>query len=280
MSREPENQRAKLRNELDHQIALYRARLETEGKWPEKANELLNQLVDNAPHQELTETDLEMLSLVVNDALHDVDIQKQYPAFYKRLVEEPGLRDAFLDVLEMAEEGENEELELELPEPISKKLTFLAEPDPVSIVEQLTDRWRVTWQQSTAYLNTVFLSRNLAFGYRNQVQGEDPWFVLLREQIIVEQSQLNVFLEATLQEKGPVELALALAVTINAQPARTWSKIVAFLSWGDYQESLSIRLNERTSLPPAPLQQLLNEQMNTFRSDLQLSLDLVSYPEL
>ncbi|HNB54716.1 MAG TPA: hypothetical protein PK530_22395, partial [Anaerolineales bacterium] len=188
MSREPENQRAKLRDELDHQIAQNRARLETEGKWPEKANELLNQLVDNAPRQEITETDLELLSLVVNDALNGVDIQKQYPAFYKRLVEEPGLRDAFLDVLEMAEEGENEELELELPEPISKKLAFLADPDPVSIVEQLTDRWRVTWQQSTAYLNTVFLSRKLAFGYRNQAHEEKPWFVLLHEQVEIEQS--------------------------------------------------------------------------------------------
>lgn len=277
MSREPENQRAKLRNDLDHQIALYRARLETEGKWPEKANELLNQLVDNAPHQELTETDLEMLSLVVNDALHGVDIQKQYPAFYKRLVEEPGLRDAFLDVLEMAEEGENEELELELPEPISKKLTFLAEPDPVSIVEQLTDRWRVTWQQTTAYLNIIFLSQNLAFGYRNQAHEEKPWFVLLHEQVEVEQSQLNVFLEAAQHEQDAGEFELALLITTHhAPPLQTWSEIIASLNWGDYQASLSISPDQRISLPHVPLQYILNEQMNAFRADLHLALDFVS----
>jgi hypothetical protein len=105
MSREPKNHRAKSRDELEHQIAHPRAHLETEGAWPEKADELLRQLVDQAPPQELTEMDLEMLSLVVNDALHGVDIQKRYPAFYQRLTEEPGLRDAFLEIFEMAEAG-------------------------------------------------------------------------------------------------------------------------------------------------------------------------------
>jgi len=272
MDRDTKNQHSKtLGAEIDQKIAFFRANLETRGAWPEKANELLTQVVGKTQLREISEVDQEMLSLVINDAIHGVDIQKQYPSFYKKLTEDAVLRDAFLDILDMAQEEGSETTET--PTPLSEKLPFLSLHPQRPTIQQLADRWRVTWNQSIAQLNTIFLSHGSEPAYRGEAYLEDPWYVLVRDQIEMTGTQLNVFLEAAQQGEKPDELQLAVIVAIHAPLSETWPSLLASLTWGAYAETVSIGSQGRVAFPPVPLDKILNAQMTSFLSDLSLTLE-------
>jgi hypothetical protein len=51
------------------------------------------------------EADLDLLSIVVEEALRGVDISKRYPGFWGRLIANAELRQAFLESLELLEES-------------------------------------------------------------------------------------------------------------------------------------------------------------------------------
>ncbi len=272
MYRNTKNQPSQNRGrEIDSKIALYRAHFESNGEWPEKATELLNQVIKKAQNETLSEADQEMLSLVINDALHGVDIEQQYPSFYKKLIQEAALREAFLDILDMAQD-ENAE-PIDDPTLASAKLPFLAIPRPSATLQQLADRWRMTWNQSIAQLNAIFLTTGPEPAYRGTSDLEDPWYVLVRDQIDITDTQLKIFLEVAQQGEKPDELQLALAVNINTQPPQAWPSLTARLTWGEYAETVFIRSQERATFHPVLLSRILNEQMTSFRSDLTLTVE-------
>lgn len=239
--------------------------------WTKKAETLLAHLMSQSLDRDLTEAEQDMLSLVINDALQGIDIQKQYPAFYKQLTTDRALRDAFLEIMEIAAEGEPE------PAPsapsIVDKLPFLATLPPHRTFKALTGPWRLTWQQTIAQLNAVFLSRTAEPAYRSDMYMEDPWYILLRDSIDLSNTSLNIFLEAAQQGEKPEELQLALALAIHAPPTEPLPSLKATLTWGSYHEQTVITTPSRINFPPVPLTQILNEPMTSFLSDLHLSLE-------
>src|ERR1051325_4389457 len=52
--------------------------------------------------------DEEMLSLIVEEANQGIDISKRYPSFYQKLLNNPDLRQAFLDILDSIEDEDSE----------------------------------------------------------------------------------------------------------------------------------------------------------------------------
>ncbi|MCB9134784.1 MAG: hypothetical protein H6636_05110 [Anaerolineales bacterium] len=258
-----------LRQTLAQKLAFYQTQLETAHIWPVKADELLL-LAEKGHSQEATEADDTMLSLVINDALQGIDIQKKYPAFYKRLTEEAALRDAFLDIMDMVQDDLTEPTTT-MPSPF-EKLPFLAFPISHPILNILADRWQLTWQQSIAQLNAIFLPQT-GLSFRGEEELDDPWFVLLRENVEISGKFVNVFLEATQEEISPDQLHFALAVGIDTLPKDTWPSLSATLTWGEYAATIPLKLQGRTMFPPVLLSQILDEQMTSFHSDLHLLLE-------
>ncbi|HNB51142.1 MAG TPA: hypothetical protein PK530_04335, partial [Anaerolineales bacterium] len=212
--------------------------------WTEKAEALLTQLMSQSLARELTEAEQDMLSLVVNDALHGIDIQKQYPAFYQKLTVDGALRDAFLEIMEMVSE---EDLEpAPLPLSIFEKLPFLATPAPHRTFEALTGPWRLTWQQTVAQLNALFLSRTVELASRADTTLDDPWYILIRDQVDLANVSYNIFLEAAQQDDVAEELQLALALAVHAPSTETLLPIKATLTWGTYHEQMTISVPPRT----------------------------------
>ncbi len=255
---------------LDETISQLRARLEAASEWPATANPLLDLVGSPVPAMDISEVDEEMLSLVVDDALKGVDIQKQYPQYFQRLLKEPALRDAFLEVMDLAQDED--------PSPFREttsleKMPFIPVPPPRPVIQRSPAGWRATWNQSIAQLNAIFLSSGAEAVFRGAVDLEDPWFILLRDQVDLDGAQLQVFLEAAQEGEKPDELQLALAVVVNTQPLDQWPPLLASLHWGNYAETVSISSDGRAAFPAASFHQILNETGASFLADLALTLE-------
>ena len=72
--------------------------------WPETADALIA-LPEDA---ELGENDHDLLELVAHAFQRNEDMQREFPHFYQRLLRNPALREALLEILEMMEAGEDE----------------------------------------------------------------------------------------------------------------------------------------------------------------------------
>ena len=65
-----------------------------------------------------------MMSFMVSEAARGVDLAECYPVFYRRLQEEPDLRERFEDSLDLLRRSQTNTLE-PLPGPPSRDLSFL-----------------------------------------------------------------------------------------------------------------------------------------------------------
>ena len=86
-------------NEED--LSTLRERLIGLNVWPEAGDEFLALLPVSRWHAPpLTDEDTEWLIIVARDALRNMDIGSNYPAFFQKLITNPKLRQAFLKELD------------------------------------------------------------------------------------------------------------------------------------------------------------------------------------
>ena len=218
--------------------------------------------------------DNEMLSLIVNEALKGVDISTRFPTFYRKLLNNPDLRQAFVDIVESIEDEKEKGLTV-LPEMPKANLTFLTDLPPKSIVARLDEnRFRINWQRTVEQLQAIFSPPELA--YRSDPSlFEDPWFTLIREEIEVGEALYTVALECTLA--GDTDEALSaflnIAVTLETTTGQSYFPIQATLQWGAYDENLSITEEGRARFPDIPFISIFDNEYQSVKSDLNLTLD-------
>ncbi len=220
--------------------------------------------------------DNEMLSLMINRVLKGEDIAKRYPTFYRKLLGDTDLRQAFLDALESIE-AEQAHQQLPMPEPEKAKLTFLGNQRIRPILElRESHQWRTTWQTTLEQIQAIFSPSKLA--YRSVPDlFEDPWFLLLRDEIEVEGSTYAVALECTLADIGEALSAyLNLAVTLGTTADKQNFPIQASLHWGDYQESVLITEEGRARFPDISLDKVMDESQQNIKSGLNLIIETAS----
>lgn len=257
--------------EIHTKIAALRARLQQDasGQWPEKVDKLLKRVLD--PGSVISSESETMLSVVANDALKGIDIQKHYPAFYQQLLENAALREAFLDIMEMSQEFESD---IPLPHPQPElPPEFLSQVSPRPVLELSADKWRATWQQTAGQLSAILLAHGPQLAYRQDDLWDDPWFVLFRSKLEFQTFKLDVYLEATQLGESPDELQLALNAAVLAQPANEAPALMARLQWGQYDQQVHVDQKGRAAFPPIPLAGLLDEQSASFAHDLRLTLE-------
>ncbi len=220
--------------------------------------------------------DKDMLSLIVSDALMGIDISKRYPTFYKKLLGDATLRQAFIDSLEMMEKSNNNEL-ITLPSAIQKELTFLAEtPFSPKITDLGENKWQIRWHQTVKQLQSVFFPPDLGLAYRADPNLlEDTCFTLLRGDVDFHGKVYSLQLECGIAENVEDALAtfLHLAVTFESKHAQREDPLLATLVWGKYGETLEILNQGRVRFPDIPLTAALDEERRNIISDLSLTIE-------
>ena len=221
--------------------------------------------------------DSDMLSLVVSDALKGVDISNRYPAFYRKILNNDDLRQAFVDAVGSMENEKQSETAV-LPLPIIPALDFLSHPlQQPAIIKLGADKWRTIWRQSIEQLQSKFSPPELA--YRSDPSlFEDPWITLLRGDIEVAGSLYTVMLDCSLAEETDEALAVSftLAVTLETPINLPQSPLEATLQWGVYNETLVISEEGRTRFPDIPLPTILDEEQQNVIAELSLTLEKTS----
>ena len=218
--------------------------------------------------------DSEMLSLVVNDALKGIDISMRYPAFYRKILNNEDLRQAFMDTLgSMENEAQMEAIVLPLP--IKPALNFLSHQDQQPAIIKLgAAKWRTIWRQSIEQLQSIFSPPELA--YRSDPSlFDDPWITLLRGEIEADGSIYTVMLDCSLAEETDEALTVSftLAVTVETTRDLPQTPVEATLQWGVYNQSLVIYEEGRTRFPDISLDTILDEEQQNVIAELSLTLE-------
>ncbi|MCI0649919.1 MAG: hypothetical protein L0332_11875 [Chloroflexi bacterium] len=255
-------------------LAALRLELEQFGKRP-AVDRLLEDLTWIS-QASLEERDDEMFSIVVNDALEGVDITQRYPAFYRKLLANPPLLEAFLDILEVLES--DREGTLESPPVMTKRdLAFLQTVDAPPVVEEREPgRWSVSWRQTAERLQALFANFGLSpvAAYRD-ASGliEEVYATLIRSEAEVGVRRLEVLLEVT-WASDPEMLNLLLTVAIFAQGVaeQPQPSLQAIIQWGSYSETAVVDENGQASFPPLPFQAIVDETGTVIDAGLQFSL--------
>jgi hypothetical protein len=210
-----------------------------------------------------------MLSIVVNDALMGIDIMKKYPAFYARMLADEELRTAFLDTLELLEEGRAGKLPA-----YSDSDTF--NPDflqkvvsqPV-IRRSAKDKLELFWERTVRQLQTMFFINSLEPGEvlrsGSYLAGEGT-INILHSQVEVDDQELDIRLNAshTLTNPGSLDLMMTIS-TPEELPYHFELTIV----WGDYQETAAVSKYGLAKFPP-----LKRDQIITPTGELMHGLEL------
>ncbi len=245
---------------------------------PSKQSAALKRLADDLAaidtRNTLTTADEDMLSLIVNEALQGEDVSKRYPAFYRKLLENADLRQAFLDALASIEAERAGEL-TPLPNPSESELEFLRGEHSQPTLEVFDKgRWHITWERTAQELQALFSPNELA--YRSDFSlTEDPWFTLLRGEIDVEGRSYAVVLECTMtsETKDAVAAFVMLAVIQADKAGRPPFPVQARLRWSAYEASVLITQEGRTRFPDIPLGIILEAEGKYIDAGLSLTLE-------
>jgi hypothetical protein len=209
--------------------------------------------------------DMEMLSLIIDEVSKGVDIQTRYPTFYRKLLANAELRQAFLDALEILE---SEPAPVNLP---AADLSFLKETPRR---EMPGAGRRVTWSQTLAYLQSLFSPSELV--YRSDADlFEDAWHTLLRGEGQLDETVYTVQLDAALAEEPDDALSVVLTIAISLAMAQTETPMPlhASLQWGSYAESIRIDAEGRTRFPNVPLSAVFDDEYKRIQSGLSLTIE-------
>jgi hypothetical protein len=256
---------------LKKKLEELRRNLRETGLWPETGDRLLADLshLINAPDPASSEEDLEMLSIVVNDALAGIDIMKKYPAFYARMLVDEELRTAFLDTLELLEESEDDELPEEVKsESFDLEIIKKVMSRPI-IIEAAKDKLKLVWRRSAEqlqamlYINTLKPQELLRSGVYLPEGGH---INILHSQVEIDGQELDIRLEASHALNNPGYLNLMIAMIAPEQFTRRFEATIA---WGSYRESAVINLFGIAKFPP-----LRTDQVFSPAGDLIHGLDL------
>ena len=215
---------------------------------------------------DLAEAVEEPIDLMVDQAIHGVDIQKRFPTFYEKLLKNECLRQQFIDSLMSF--ASSEKYSDSFITPSALDLGFLD-----NRIHQLAD-WPVFLTQPRSQLMKIFFSPNT--GYRSSEDfGSEPVFVLLQKKFIVAETTFSVQLESRLpdsQAENVNTLAPALSLLIEDNPQKTIFPIQVSLRWGEYTAEASFTGEGKQNLPNISLSTVLDENFSDIKSDIYLTI--------
>ena len=221
-----------------------------------------------------TEED-EMLSLMVDETLKGVDLKTRYPAFYQKLLKNPALRQAFMDILESLENEKSGQMK-PIPAGGRSSLAFLHRKAVQPNVEKIDENhWQITWQRTVEQLRSIFFPREMV--YRSDPElFDDSWFILLREDFNLGGSVYSALLECGVSKETEDALSplLSLAATFETPRLPSASAVYATLHWGAYHEKRQVTEEGRVKFPDIPFTLTFDPQSQSIVSELDLTLEI------
>lgn len=261
----------------DNAFAALRALLNQSEDWPEEADQLLAHLSQSPQSSSTSDRENEtLLSLAVDDALKGVDISIRYPAFFQQMLVDQDLRQAFLDTLEALEKHADDPIAIStVPQ---HTFDFLLASIVKPIVEYVSPaKWRLSWQATLDQIqHTFFTAAQFEPAYRSNDYLEDNWVTLFRDEIEINQAQVNVVLEGVRLLAAPDMLQLQIAVGVTPDPGEMTERLpdlTAHLTWGPYDHLVTVTQRGRATFPPLPLSLVWDETNLRVTSDLRLIVE-------
>jgi len=232
--------------------------------------------VFNLEDRVISPTESDMLSLVVSGTLNGEKLAQRFPDFYEKMLENAGLRQAFLDALESLEAERDGNL-IPMPAP-DTRLDFLTSQPPAPNVIHLDEKnWRVLWQRPLAQIQAIFSPPELAYRAKQSLI-EEPWVMLLREDIRVSGDTYSVALDCTPadEEENALAVFISLAVTSGASREPAKFRLRARLAWGRYQEDVLIPAEGRMRFPNISFDKIFDPATESLTDGLSLTLETAS----
>lgn len=247
------------------------------GKWPETADRLWFDLVSIAQDSNV-EGDNVMFSIVVNDALQGIDIAQRYPVFYRKMLANPALFQAFLEVIEVIEE-ERAGI-LETPSivdesniailPVTSTLPTVEHPKP--------GWWSISWRQTREQLQALFalLGPSMTLEYRSdRLLLEESSIPLVQGEAEIEDKHLEVLLAASrIDDLDALKLLLTVVIQGQESPETPAIFLQATVQWGSsYSKTVAVAPNGQATFPPLPLQAITDETGQDIIANLEFILE-------
>lgn len=206
--------------------------------------------------------DFEFLSLFIEEAMNGVDVAARYPGYYRRLISNPLLRQAFLDVLQLMETDL-----AGLPEPAQGSLAFLLGK------KQKGESWRVQVMRSMQQLQEIFSPPQPAYRAAGDLDT-DGEIIILQDEFTRDEIRYSISMACTLSESAEHELDIWLNIGIAPDKEIT-PPIEITLHWGEYRETMLVAGDGRHSLPPIPLDTIFDESIEQIKSALEMTIEVV-----
>jgi hypothetical protein len=217
-------------------------------------------------------TDVEMLSMILDEVIKGVDIAERYPSFYQKLMQDAELRAMFLDTLESIEKDQQEELTA-LPIPGEVRLDFLNKVFLQPTVTELKNHsWQASWQRSIQQLQQIFSPPKLV--YRSEPDLFDgPWFTLVQGEVEVGESSYEIRLECAPSTDGDDSFSISLTVTSEGLTDVVQYPIGATLAWGSYRESIILATPGKARFPDISMLGIFDDEKEKIRAGLNLTIE-------
>jgi hypothetical protein len=218
----------------------------------------------------------DMLSLIVSGTLNGENLAQRYPDFFKKMLENAELRQAFLDALEIIEAERAGEL-TPMPAPETRLDFLTSQPPAPKMTVMDEERWSILWQRPLEQLQAIFSPPELAYR-TEQSLIEEPWFTLLRDEVTVSESTYTIVLDcaAAEDEENTLAVHVSLAVTPGASRKPAKFPLRAKLAWGDYQQNVLIPEEGRMRFPNIPFGMIFDPALENLRAGLSLTLESAS----
>lgn len=250
-----------------------RSELENAEEYEAGVSRIINGLSFSGKQERVPdEIGYEMLSIMVNEALRGTDITKHYPSFYKQLLQNSELMQAFIDAFHTVVKEEA------LPEDLPENIDFLLDLFPKPSLEVVKkDSWRVQWKRTIDQLQETFSPKEFSYRFDPSI-SEDPWFILLRDELEVEGVVVRVTLVGALSEEvsNSFEITLNVTATDLTTQEEIYPKLQSTLRWGKYMGETQISEKGRGEFPPLQISTILDKKKENIIADLQLDLTTVS----
>lgn len=254
---------------IRQKLATLRSQAMAPGQWPALADQLLTLVAGQMPSPETDESDMEMFSLVLHDALMGVDISERYPTFWGRMMAAPALYQAFIEALSLLETDGR--APLPFPPTTINELAFLQKtpaPEP-EIAQSATGSWRVTWQVLFDQLQQLLFPTPDLVYRRAAPLLEDESIILLHDEVTIADQPVEALLEAV----RPVEQPELLRLQLLAAAETPLPPLQASLHWGVYAHTAVLDAYGRAHFPPLRLDDILDEAGQLRAADLRLVLE-------
>lgn len=217
---------------------------------------------------EITEQeDMNMLSLVVDAALHNESIAETYPKFYKRMMADKRLYQIFADMMAVIRDKSP------LPDFGSANLSFLHRNSSIIPVIKQTgsDFWETLWELTPVTLDQLFAPA-LLIHRSGQMLLDVESTILLYNVFEAGGETWEATLEALAHPDAPGQVELFLTVVTEMEPL---SPLQAMVQWGDYQQTAVLDTFGRVHFPLFAVDRILNEGKTAVSQNLYLKLQTI-----